>query len=253
MASIYAGKRRPASRTAFGGTGIPRAMQERFEVSSGLSFDDVRIHYNSPRPAKLGALAYTQGTQVYVGPGQERHLEHELGHVLQQKRGIVKADGHLNGLPVNRDPGLERAADLGADQPIQAFGGLVGTAPIQMEGGEEEEEKQKGVGVEDFNFDIGNVPNMTKDEIIRSVPNDWRILGDPGGRFIHIKDKDIIRIRIDPPDRKTTYPHVHLYDREGSPLNVNGFVVGESSKEAHISYSVEGHDPEEQHGPAEEE
>lgn len=141
MAPIYAEKRRPASRAAIGNTGIPSAMQERFEASSGLSFDDVRIHYNSPRPAKLGALAYTQGTQVYIGPGQERHLKHELGHVLQQKRGLVKADGHLNGLPVNRDPGLERTADLGADQPIQAFGGRMETAPIQMEEGEEEEEK----------------------------------------------------------------------------------------------------------------
>lgn len=141
MAPIYAEKRRPASRAAIGNTGIPSAMQERFEASSGLSFDDVRIHYNSPRPAKLGALAYTQGTQVYIGPGQERHLKHELGHVLQQKRGLVKADGHLNGLPVNRDPGLERSADLGADQPIQAFGGRMETAPVQMEDGEEEEEK----------------------------------------------------------------------------------------------------------------
>lgn len=145
MATIYAGKRRPASRAAFGSTGIPGAMQERFEASSGLSFDDVRIHYNSPRPAKIGALAYTQGTQVYIGPGQERHLEHELGHVLQQKRGIVKADGYLNGLPVNRDPRLERAADLGADQPVQAFGGLMGTAPIRMEDGEEEEVEEEEV------------------------------------------------------------------------------------------------------------
>lgn len=145
MATIYAGKRRPASRAAFGNTGIPGAMQERFEASSGLSFDDVRIHYNSPRPAKIGALAYTQGTQVYIGPGQERHLKHELGHVLQQKRGIVKADGHLNGLPVNRNPRLERAADLGADQPVQAFGGLMGTAPIRMEGSEEDEEEEEEV------------------------------------------------------------------------------------------------------------
>lgn len=249
MAPIYAEKRRPASRAAFGNTGIPSAMQERFEASSGLSFDDVRIHYNSPRPAKLGALAYTQGTQVYIGPGQERHLKHELGHVLQQKRGLVKADGHLNGLPVNRDPGLERSADLGADQPIQAFGGRMETAPIQMEDGEEEDEE---VGVEEFGFNIRNIPNMTRNEIIHSVPAGWRHADNHG--FVHIRDaENNIRIRIDPPDQATNYPHVHLYDGAGRPLDINGNVVGRRNSAAHLHYRAEEHNQEEQHGSAEEE
>jgi len=113
--------RRQKAEAASGRTGIPKAVQAKFEEASGLSFDDVRIHYNSSRPAQLNAYAYTLGNQVYLGPGQERHLEHELGHVIQQKRGMVKPDGYLNGLPVNRDPGLERAADLGANQPVQGF------------------------------------------------------------------------------------------------------------------------------------
>ena len=53
-------------------TGIPTQMRLNFERRSGLSFDDVRVHYNSDKPARLGALAYTQGTQIHVGPGQER-------------------------------------------------------------------------------------------------------------------------------------------------------------------------------------
>ena len=80
-------------------TGIPTQMKLDFEQRSGLSFDDVRVHYNSDKPAQLQALAYTQGTQVYVGPGQERHLKHELGHVVQQKQGRVKADGLINNMP----------------------------------------------------------------------------------------------------------------------------------------------------------
>ena len=72
-------------------TGIPDSMKSRFEASSGFSFDDVRIHYNSPKPGDMGALAYTRGSQVYIAPGEEKHLPHELGHVLQQKRGIVPA------------------------------------------------------------------------------------------------------------------------------------------------------------------
>ena len=92
-------------------TGIPTQMKLDFERRSGLSFDDVRVHYNSDKPRKIGALAYTQGNQVHVGPGQERHLRHELGHVVQQKRGIVRPTGTLQGKLVNTDPMLERQAN----------------------------------------------------------------------------------------------------------------------------------------------
>lgn len=92
-------------------TGIPRGIKQDFETRSGLFFDNVRVHYNSQKPAKLGALAYTQGTQVYLGPGQERRLPHELGHVVQQKRGLVRPTGMVGGLPVNTDAGLEAQAD----------------------------------------------------------------------------------------------------------------------------------------------
>lgn len=94
-------------------TGIPSYMKQDFEARSGLSYDDVRIHYSSPKPAELGALAYTQGSHVYIGPGQERHLPHELVHVAQQKRGAVRPTGRLGNVSVNDDPDLERQADEG--------------------------------------------------------------------------------------------------------------------------------------------
>lgn len=92
-------------------TGIPTQMKLNFERRSGLSFDDVRVHYNSEKPAKFRALAYTQGTQVYVGPGQEHSLPHELGHVIQQKAGLVTPTQYINGLPVNDQPALEQEAN----------------------------------------------------------------------------------------------------------------------------------------------
>ena len=93
-------------------TGIPTQMKLDFERRSGLSFDDVRVHYNSDKPRKIGALAYTQIPQVHIGPGQERHLRHELGHVVQQKRGIVRSTTKMGGTPVNTEHALEREADL---------------------------------------------------------------------------------------------------------------------------------------------
>lgn len=92
-------------------TGIPRSLQKKAEEKSGFSFEDVRVHYNSAKPADMGALAYTEGNQIYVGPGQESHLAHELGHVVQQKEGRVRATATMKGLPVNEDSRLEKEAD----------------------------------------------------------------------------------------------------------------------------------------------
>lgn len=106
-------------------TGIPGVIKAQYESASGLSFDDVRVHYNSRKPEKLQALAYTQGNHVYMGPGQEKHLRHELGHVVQQKRGMIRPNMRINGLPVNTDRRLERQADRGivpAGQTVPAEG-----------------------------------------------------------------------------------------------------------------------------------
>lgn len=92
-------------------TGIPGPLKERVENRSGLSLDDVKIHYHSEAPAKVGALAYTQGNHVYISPGQEKHLSHELGHVVQQKQGRVRPTGIVENKPLNDDQALEREAD----------------------------------------------------------------------------------------------------------------------------------------------
>lgn len=94
-----------------GGTSLPNYLREKFEKKSGLPMDDVRVHYNSDKPAELGALAYTQGTDVHIGPGQEEHLEHELVHVVQQKQGMVQPTKAYGNLPVNDSPVLESMAN----------------------------------------------------------------------------------------------------------------------------------------------
>lgn len=101
-------------------TGIPTQMKLDFEQRSGMTFDDVRVHYNSDKPAQFHALAYTQGDQIYIGPGQERSLSHELGHVIQQKAGRVRPTRWIRGQPVNDQPELEREADRAPVQCMQA-------------------------------------------------------------------------------------------------------------------------------------
>ena len=93
-------------------TGLPDRLKMGVERLSGYSMDDVRVHRNSSKPAQLHALAYAQGTDIHLGPGQERHLPHEAWHVVQQKQGRVQATRQLKGVGVNADAGLEREADV---------------------------------------------------------------------------------------------------------------------------------------------
>jgi uncharacterized protein DUF4157 len=101
----------PAQPSQPNRTGLPDNLKTAVETLSGFSLSDVRVHYNSPQPAQLHALAYAQGSDIHVGPGQERHLPHEAWHVVQQKQGRVKPTLQMKGVPINDDAGLEREAD----------------------------------------------------------------------------------------------------------------------------------------------
>ncbi len=93
-------------------TGLPDNLKAGVETLSGLSMDDVSVHYNSAKPAQLQALAYTQGTDIHMGPGQEGHLPHETWHVVQQKQGRVKPTMQMKGTAINDDASLENEADV---------------------------------------------------------------------------------------------------------------------------------------------
>lgn len=93
-------------------TGLPDPLKSGIENISGIDISDTKVHYNSTKPAALQAHAFTQGSNIYVGPNQEKHLAHEAWHVVQQKQGIVKPTTEINGKHVNDNPVLEKQADV---------------------------------------------------------------------------------------------------------------------------------------------
>lgn len=94
-------------------TGLPDNLKSGIESVSGISMDSVRVHYNSSQPAQLNALAYAQGTDIHVAPGQEQHLPHEAWHVVQQAQGRVTPTMQMkDGVPINDDKSLEHEADV---------------------------------------------------------------------------------------------------------------------------------------------
>lgn len=93
-------------------TGMPDQLKAGIENHSGMSMDNVRVHYNSQKPAQLNALAYAQGHDIHLGSGQEQHLPHEAWHVVQQMEGRVQPTMEAHGVAINDDKGLEREADI---------------------------------------------------------------------------------------------------------------------------------------------
>lgn len=94
-------------------TGLSDTLKSGIEHLSGYSMDDVKVHYNSSKPAQLNAHAYAQGSEIHLASGQEKHLPHEAWHVVQQKQGRVKPTMQLKGkVNINDDAGLEHEADV---------------------------------------------------------------------------------------------------------------------------------------------
>lgn len=101
-------------------TGMPDKLQAKMESAFSTGFSDVKVHKNSGKATEVGAVAYTQGTDVHFAPGQydpgtsagQKLLGHELAHVVQQREGLVQPTGSVGGLPLNDSPALEKEADV---------------------------------------------------------------------------------------------------------------------------------------------
>ncbi|HET6991789.1 MAG TPA: DUF4157 domain-containing protein, partial [Bacteroidia bacterium] len=101
-------------------TGLPDHLKSGIENLSGISMSDVKVHYNSPKPAQLQAHAYAQGSEIHIASGQEKHLPHEAWHVVQQKQGRVRPTMQMKGkVNVNDDFSLEKEADVMGRKALQ--------------------------------------------------------------------------------------------------------------------------------------
>lgn len=111
---------RETSRWATSHTGLPAAVQAKMGHIFHCDFAGVNIHANSHKAAAIGAVAYTQGQDIYFAPGKFQPnsrvghaiLGHELTHVVQQAQGRVQATTQTKGLTINNDPALEQEAHV---------------------------------------------------------------------------------------------------------------------------------------------
>jgi hypothetical protein len=107
------------SASSAGGQELPSELRTGVESLSGMDMGNVRVHYGSPLPARLNALAYAQGPNIHLARGEEKHLPHEAWHVVQQMQGKVQPTTRVEGVGVNDDAALEREADRMGTRAVQ--------------------------------------------------------------------------------------------------------------------------------------
>lgn len=84
---------------------------KKIEQKNNVPMTGVTINLNSSFPAQMNARATAfGGSQVDIAPGEESSMSHELGHIVQQRLGMVRADSQVNNRPVCTSQSLEEDA-----------------------------------------------------------------------------------------------------------------------------------------------
>jgi hypothetical protein len=84
---------------------------------------------------------------------------------------------------------------------------------------------------------LSNVHEIPREQLVKELQSSGlKFKGqERGGEFMEFTDKQgRLRIKIHPPDPKTPYHHIHIYDRNGRPLSSDLNIVTRRSEEAHI-------------------
>jgi len=118
---------------------LPDPLKAGIEHLSGIDISDVKVHYNSDKPAQVQAHAYAQGTDIHIAPGQQKHLPHEAWHVVQQKQGRVKPTRQVKSkVDVNDDADLEQEADAMGGKALTKGREIANATELQQRKGKTE-------------------------------------------------------------------------------------------------------------------
>ena len=193
----------PVQREAAGAsenrTGLSDGLKAGLEQLSGMDLSSVRVHYNSSKPSQLQALAYTQGQDIHVAPGQERHLPHEGWHVVQQMEGRVRPTTQLRGTAINDSPMLEKEADVMGGKAALSTRALVQAKEVPGPRAQGVVVQRAGAGLAEQGINVRYVENLRRNlkallpdkrlELIRSSIND--ALEEAGVPKVTVEDRDV--------------------------------------------------------------
>jgi len=109
---------------------LPRELADRAGAALGHDFSNVTVHEDGEAD-RLGTRAFARGNTLHFAAGTYNPsspegialINHELGHVAQQREGRVHQDGTAGKVAVNTDPALEadadaRGASVASSEPV---------------------------------------------------------------------------------------------------------------------------------------
>jgi hypothetical protein len=180
----------PLGLASGGGRPLPEAVCGKMEAALGANFSDVRV-YVGPQAERIGAIAFTIGSDIYFAPGRyqpdtphgQQLLGHELAHVVQQRAGRVR-NPLGSGLAVVQDHALEAEADR--------LGQRAATYRVEVQA-----KLMPGAG------------QVRISTAISAEPGSYRLTADARGRqfgsvMVHARDRASIQAKMAPPH--TTSP-----------------------------------------------
>lgn len=202
-------------------TGMPDQLKSGLENLSGMDLSDVKVHYNSDKPAELNALAYAQGTDIHIGPGQEKHLPHEGWHVVQQKQGRVQPTVTEGNAAINDDAALEAEADRMGAMALQMKAATGGERTLQA--------KTEAAGAETLQRKV--IQRQQTDVYVKNVTGSYT--DDTGSHEFNYPDDTLIATTKSHPKGKVNYD-----DEVKKMLKKNG-VVPKSIPDGQITVTYE--------------
>jgi hypothetical protein len=98
---------------------VSPGLQQKIETHTGVGVSDVQIYPNTriikgsgeatgaQAYATGSAVSFSQGNQIFLAPGQDRLMAHELAHIVQQRGGSVSGTeiGRMDVAAEQSDPG----------------------------------------------------------------------------------------------------------------------------------------------------
>ena len=178
--------------TAASSSGMQHNLQAGLEKLSGVDLSDVKVHQNSDKPQQVGALAYTQGNDIHIAPGQEKHLPHEGWHAVQQKQGRVKPTLQMkSGEKVNDDEGLEKEADVIGRKLTDESRSYTNVQQSGLNVTQPELNKEKIIQRAVSNE---NTYVVKKGDTLGGIAIKYNISEDELAKLNNIKDKNIIKV-----------------------------------------------------------
>ncbi|WP_271004598.1 T7SS effector LXG polymorphic toxin [Listeria seeligeri] len=217
-----------------------QALKKAKDNKETINFDDYQKTYQGHtwilmKDGKVDAEA----TNAYNEAILNGTLPKETNAATQEAE-LLK--GILASLKNKKDP--ITGADISSVHVLSILSGLAFSyragryrgKKLRIPNPDKRKRKKTSGGKLDFNNNkFSGINEMTKDDILNDLPVGWKYTENNG--FIHVRDSSgNVRMKFDPPDNVTNFDHIHLFDNNGNPIDINGNVVNRKSSDAHIPY-----------------